>query len=298
MICLVTGGAGFIGSHLVDRLVNDGHTVRVIDNESAIANDTFYWNESAENLVADVLDYEATHHMYNDVDYIFHLAAQSRVQLSLNDPQGTIYNNVMTTSAVVRHAMRTGVKKILLASTSAIYGNTPPPFTEDGDVAPLNAYSSSKLISENIINSYSNRIDTVCTRFFNVYGDREPTSKKYSTVIGIFLNQKNNGHPLTVTGDGDQTRDFIHVSDIVNAMILLMNANNTSGNTYNIGTGSSTKIIDIAKLISDDISYIDLPDGEARYTMANIDKIYNHTGWTPQIKIEDWILKSIDNAHS
>lgn len=297
MICLVTGGAGFIGSHLVDRLISDGHTVRVIDNESAISNNKFYWNDKAENVLADVLDYENTKHIYCDVDYVFHLAAQPRVQLAIDNPEYTFYNNVASTYIALKCSIEAGVKKFFLASTSAIYGNGNLPFTEDQEIDPLDPYSESKYIAELIVNSHTNIIDTTCARFFNVYGDRQPTNGAYATVVGIFMDQMANRLPLTVTGDGSQTRDFICVDDVVDAMIMLMQSNDTNGKLYNVGSGKSTSILEVANNISSKIKYIPAKNNESKNTLANIDKIYNDIGWRPSINLGTWISKSVDISY-
>ena len=222
MKSLVTGGAGFIGSNLVDALIELGHEVVVIDNESAESNEEFYWNPKAQNYKYDIRDYENTRSLYDGVDYVFHIAAESRIQPAILNPIEAVSVNCVGTVTVLQCAREAEVKKVIYSSTSSGYGFNQPPNHENQPDDCLNPYSVSKVAGEKLCKMYTNLfgLKTVIFRYFNVYGERQPLRGQYAPVIGIFLRQRNDGEPLTIVGDGEQRRDFTHVSDVVQANIL------------------------------------------------------------------------------
>jgi UDP-glucose 4-epimerase len=294
MKVLVTGGAGFIGSNLVDRLIELKYEVIVIDNESAECNEKFYWNDKSDNYKLDICDYENTRRLYNSVDYVFHLAAESRLQPAINNPINAVTKNVVGTCTVLQCSRESGVKKVLYSSTSSAYGLNKFPNIETDPNDCLNPYSASKVAGEELCKMYTNLygLKTIIFRYFNVYGERSPTIGQYAPVIGIFLRQFLSGESLTIVGDGHQRRDFVHVRDVVNANIMsaISNINDEHyGQVYNIGSGENISILEIAKLISSDYIHIPPRDGEARTTLACIDKFKKVFGWTPKIKLEKWI---------
>ena len=286
-ISVVTGGAGFIGSHLVDKLLSIGHKVVVIDNESAKTHDSFYWNDSPDvtNCKLDITDYDETRHLYLGADYVFHLAAQARIQPSIvEDPTQTVHTNVYGTSVVLQCAKEAGVKRFILASTSSIYGNGNLPNRETNTNNCLNPYSASKLAAESLAKVYSNifNLEVVILRYFNVYGLREPQRGSYAPVMGIFERQLKNGEPLTVVGDGSQKRDFTHVSDIVDGTVAAAMASLKTGEIINLGTGTNYSIKDIALSISSNIEYVPARAGEAKATLADISKAKSLLGYDPK----------------
>ena len=242
MKSLVTGGAGFIGSNLVDGLLGLGHEVIVIDNEYSDAHNHFYWNDYTENYKYDIRDYEKTRPLYDGVDYVFHIAAEARIQPSILNPVEAISINSVGTCTVLQCAREAGVKRLMYSSTSAGYGMNPQPNVETQPDDCLNPYSISKVNGEKLCKMYTDLfdLDTVIFRYFNVYGERQPIRGQYAPVIGIFLRQLEAGQPLTIVGDGEQRRDFTYVKDIVNANIMaaLSNADKEAyGQVYNVGSG-------------------------------------------------------------
>lgn len=306
---LVTGGAGFIGSNLVDRLILDGHDVTVIDNESSDAHDQFYWNEKANNYKYNICDYVMCSDVFkrHKPDVVFHIAAEARIQPCIEDPLKAVETNVVGTTTILELCRKHNVQRLVYSSTSSAYGlKNNPPLKEDMPNDCLNPYSVSKTAGEEMCKMYSRLfgLQTVIFRYFNVYGERQPLKGQYAPVIGIFQRQKAAGQPLTIVGDGNQRRDFTHVSDVVSANILAANKQFDEwqvegtkqmiyqyGQVYNIGTGKNYSVNEIAKIIGGDISYIPPRRGEARITLADITKTKNHIGWQPKINLVDWLNK-------
>ena len=302
MKSLVTGGAGFIGSNLVDELVKLGHDVIVIDNEYSDAHDHFYWNHNTKNYKFDIRDYENTRPLYDGVDYVFHIAAEARIQPSILNPVEAVSINSVGTCTVLQCAREAGVKKLMYSSTSAGYGMNPQPNVETQPDDCLNPYSISKVNGEKLCKMYTDlfNLDTVIFRYFNVYGERQPVRGQYAPVIGIFLRQLEAGQPLTIVGDGEQRRDFTYVKDIVNANIMaaLSNADKEAyGQVYNVGSGVNYSVNEVAEMISNNVKYIPPRLGEARISLANIDKIYKTFAWRPQQNLEKWIKSAVEQYH-
>ena len=254
MNCLVTGGAGFIGSNLVDKLIDLGHNVICIDNESAECHEQFYWNPKANNYKYDICDYKQIEHLFNGIDYVFHIASDARIQPAILNPRKSIESNAVGTANVLELSRLAKVKKFVYSSTSSAYGKKailPNIETQPSD--PLTPYSAAKVFGENLARVYYNLygLETISLRYFNVYGDRQPLKGQYAPVIGLFLKQYHERKPLTVVGDGSQSRDFTHISDVVEANILASEVSHGFGEVYNIGYGSNYSIIDIANMIYD-----------------------------------------------
>ena len=298
MKSLVTGGAGFIGSNLVDRLLEMGHEVVVIDNEYSDAHDHFYWNDKAQNYKYDIRDYENTRPLYDGVDYVFHIAAEARIQPAIENPIEAVSINSVGTVTVLQCAREAGVKRVMYSSTSSGYGMNETPNVETQPDDCLNPYSVSKVNGEKLCKMCTDLfgLQTVCFRYFNVYGERQPIRGQYAPVIGIFLRQKAAGEPLTIVGDGNQRRDFTHVSDVVKANVMAAISNpdpEAFGQIYNVGTGTNHSVNQIARQISDNTVNIPPRPGEARYTLANTKKITETFGWKPTVKLEEWIGKNL-----
>jgi UDP-glucose 4-epimerase len=294
MNCLVTGGAGFIGSNLVDKLIDLGYSVICIDNESAECHEQFYWNPKANNYKYDICDYDKIAHLFNGIDYVFHVASDARIQPAILNPRKSIESNAVGTANVIELARINKVKKFIYSSTSSAYGKKailPNIETQPSD--PLTPYSAAKVFGENLARVYYNLygLETVSLRYFNVYGDRQPLKGQYAPVIGLFLKQHEEGKPLTVVGDGSQRRDFTHISDVVQANILASEVTDGFGEVYNIGYGSNYSIIDIANMISNDVKFIPSRIGEVQETLASNKKFKVLTGWTPKVSLIDWLQK-------
>ena len=287
MKCLVTGGAGFIGSNLVNRLIEDDHEVVCLD-----INPDGYWNQSAKNYTGDICNYKLVDTLMKGIDYVFHMAADVRIQDAILNPIHCYETNVMGTVNLLEAARNNEVKNFVFSSTSAVYECKWLVQSEGSpEDASLNPYASSKKSGEDLCKLYSNSygLHTTILRYFNVYGERQHTSGQYAPVLGVFIKQKEEGLPLTVTGEGNQSRDFVHVSDVVSANILASTNNNESAALFNVGSGESYRIKEIANMISDNVVYISGRDGEVFATQAIIEKSEKILGWEPKISLKEWI---------
>lgn len=295
MKTLVTGGAGFIGSHLVDRLLELGHTVICIDNESAESNERFYWNENADNYKIDICEYDNIYSLFNEVDVVFHLASDARIQPAILDPKKSIDTNVLGTFNILEASRKNNVGRVVLSSTSSAYGkNNLLPNVETQKEDCLTPYSAAKVFGENLAKVYFNLygLKTLSLRYFNVYGERQPLKGKYAPVIGLFLKQYQEGNPLTIVGDGTQRRDFTYISDAISANLLVgFNDVDDSafGQVYNVGYGKNYSMLDIASMICDRIDFIPARPGESKETLSNTDKIRLTFGWKPTKSLDEWI---------
>lgn len=294
MKCLVTGGAGFIGSNLVDALLERGDEVVVVDNESADCHDHFYWNNRAFNHKVDINDFKSLRPLFNGVDYVFHLAAEARIQPSLINPLQAVQTNVLGTANVLQASREAGVRRVMYSSTSSAYGlmNTPP-LSENMPNDCLNPYSVSKTAGEELCKLYTRlfKLETVTFRYFNVYGLRQPVKGQYAPVLGLFLRQRNAGQQLTVVGDGLQRRDFTDVRDVVQANMLTAACQNPAivGETINVGTGKNHSVLDVAALVGGETTHIPERLGEARITLASTEKMERFLDWKPMRQLEDWV---------
>ena len=300
MKVLVTGGAGFIGGHMVDKLVELGHKVTIVDNEAANQHETFRWNEKANKHVVDICDVVTMREIFEKYkfDCVFHMAAETKIQETLENPDKTFAVNVGGTLKVLELARQTNVKKVILSSTSSIYGQQEPPLNEDLDPDCLNPYALSKLEAENLCKLYTrvHGLDTVMFRYFNVYGERMPDKGQYAPVIAIFNKQKKSEKPLTIVGTGKQSRDLVHVYDVVSANIAAAISENKEicGQVFNVGTGKNYSVLQIADMIDPEGEREFLPEreNEAETTKADISKIEKFLGWKPEIDLKEWITKA------
>ena len=291
-LSLVTGAAGFIGSNLVDYLLKHGHSVVCVDNESA-NNEKFHWSDKPINVSGDITDYKFMKNVFTHVEYVFHLAAESRLQSAIQNPIQAVEKNCVGTTVMLQCAREVGVKRFVYSSTSSGYGNNPYPNVETQPDDCLNPYSASKIAGEKFCKMYTELygLETVILRYFNVFGQRSPARGQYAPVIGIFQRQRDAGEPLTIVGDGSQRRDFVHVEDVARANYLasLMPLRGHTGEVFNVGTGSAYSIHQIADAISDNQVHIDKRSGEMETTFADITKIGEVIGWKPEIDVIDWI---------
>lgn len=297
MKSLVTGGAGFIGSHIVDRLIELGHEVVVIDNESSKCHFNFYFNSKAIYHKLDIKDYDATRSLYEGVDYVFHCAAEARIQNAVTIPLMTVATNVVGTATVLQCSKEANVKKVMYSSTSSAYGlKNQPPLHEDMKEDCLNIYSVSKVTGERLCAAYYkfDGLKTVSFRYFNVYGAREPVKGPYALVVGKFLRQYAAGEPLTIVPDGTQRRDFTYVLDVVEANILAMTTDHDRyGEIFNVGTGKNYSVLELAKMISNNTVMVEPRIGEAYITLADNTKMKSIFGWEPLMNLEDYIKSEL-----
>ena len=292
-ISIVTGGAGFIGSHIVEKLRQLEHMVVVIDNEYS-DNDNFHWRKDTLNVNIDITDYKALKKACTGADYIFHLAAEARIGPAIENPVNALNINTIGTCNVLQCAREVKAKKVLYSSTSSGYGLNEAPNIETQPDDCLNPYSVSKIAGEKLCKMYTDLygLNTIIFRYFNVFGERAPRKGQYAPVTGIFLRQKAAGEPLTIVGDGEQRRDYIYVKDVANANVMAAISNpddDAYGQVYNVGSGKNYSVNEIASFISDDTINIPPRIGEARNSLANIDKIQKTFAWKPEVDVEQWI---------
>lgn len=296
MKSLVTGGCGFIGSHIVDRLIDLGHEVIVLDRVKPK-----FKNENANYYLQDLSErYTKYLYLFEGVDNVFHLASDVSIPYCVEKPNESMSNNTLSTMNVLECSRIHNVQKFMFSSTSAVYGNSLfLPSVETNPVECLNTYSISKYTGEQLCKMYYKLygLKTVMFRYFNVYGEGQHKTGQYAPVMSIFENQKNSGQPLTIIGDGHQTRDFVHVSDVVYANILASQKDlQVYGEVYNVGTGNGTEIQQIADLISSyQISISERP-GEVFHSRSSIDKIKKDLGWNYSIDVLEWIKKKNKNG--
>ena len=294
---LVTGGAGFIGSNIVNSLVDAGHGVVVIDNESSDFHEYFHYNDRAKYHKHDICDYDKIKYLFEGVDTVFHCAAEARIQPAIINPLKAVMTNSYGTCSVLQAAREAGVRRVVYSSTSSAYGlvnEIPNVETQPEDC--LNPYSVSKVSGEKLCKMYSDLfgLETVVFRYFNVYGKNQPTRGQYAPVIGLFLKQAKENKPLTIVPDGEQRRDFTHVSDVVSANILASTVKMEKyGQVFNIGTGINYSVNELTNFISKDTVMIDPRIGESRETLANINKAKTVLGWKPKVILEQWISEQL-----
>jgi UDP-glucose 4-epimerase len=290
---LVTGGCGFIGSHIVDRLVKLGHHVTVIDDLSAPENEKFYYNNKANYFIKDIATDDTTGELFQNINYVFHLAARSRIQPTIDSPDECFKVNVLGTQRVLEWARLSCVDKIVYSSTSSLYGQQNQiPFTPNMPAYCLNPYSMSKWMGEQVCKLYFQLygIESIVLRYFNVYGPREPIRGHYAPVVGLFKRQACEDRRLTVVGDGLQRRDFTYIDDVVDANICAM-VSEVKHNIYNVGTGKNYSIIEIADMIKSKpgIEHVEERPAEVRETLADISETKKQLMWSPKFSIEDMI---------
>ena len=291
---IVTGGAGFIGSHIVDRLISDGVQVSIIDDFSTgkienINPAAYCWKQDLSTVnIEDLAEF------MKGVDVIFHTAAKARVQPSIDDPITYNNHNVNATLNILYAAHKAGVKRVVYSASSSAYGDTTElPTPETTLTNPMSPYGLQKYIGEQYCRVFSEvyGLDTVSLRYFSVYGNRMLLEGAYCLVLGIFAKQMLEGKPLTITNNGKQRRDFTHVDDIVEANILAATREeNFKGDVFNIGNGKNYSVNEVADMFGGKKSY-----GEKRIepfeTLADNSKVKLKLNWEPKGDLEKWIIK-------
>ncbi|MDD5071748.1 MAG: SDR family oxidoreductase [Patescibacteria group bacterium] len=288
--CLVTGGAGFIGSNLADALVERGDEVIIIDNLSAGKKENV--NPGAKFHQLDIRNLEEIKPLFKGVDYVFHLAAFPRVQPSIQDPVTFNDININGTLNVLMAAKEAGVKRVVYSASSSAYGDQEKmPLREDMTAKPLSPYALQKYVGELYCRLFRRiyNLPTVCLRYFNVYGKRQPTEGAYCLVIGIFTQQRLRGEPMTIVGDGEQRRDFTSVADIVRANILAAESDKVgNGETINVGRGKSYSVKELAEMIGGPTVNIP-PRIEAKESLADNNLARVLLGWEPVVDLPEWL---------
>lgn len=298
--CLVTGGAGFIGSHLVERLLAEDHTVRVLDNFSTgrMENlDKVKDNARLSFHHVDVSSYSEIKQFFEGVDWVFHLAALADIVPSVHYPLQYHHVNVDGTIATLEAARSARVKRFVYAASSSCYGITDEfPTPETAPIRPMYPYALTKYLGEQYVLHWNKvyKLPAVSLRFFNIYGPRARTSGTYGAVFGVFLAQKLAGKPFTVVGDGTQTRDFTFVSDVVEALVIAA-AFDLSGEVFNVGSGSTYSVNRLVELLGGEVVYVPKRPGEPDCTHADITKIRHLLGWRPRVSFEDGIRVMLEN---
>lgn len=294
---LVTGGAGFIGSNLVDELLARGHQVRVIDNFDTGLRSNLH--PQSEFYELDIRDGEKIKPLFSGLDGVFHLAAMARVPRSISNPKETHETNVLGTLNVLLAARDAQVSRVVYSASASAYGDQETmPLHEDLCAKPLNPYGLQKFVGEEYCKLFTSLygLQTISLRYFNVYGPKMLLDGAYATVIGIFMSQRQEGKALTIFGNGEQTRDFTHVRDVVRANILAMeNPSLGHGEVINIGGGKQISVNQVAKMISGEVTYLPARPGEIMYSQADISRARKLLGWEPTVEFKEGLeeLKKI-----
>ena len=296
---VITGGAGFIGSNLTDHLVKAGHKVVILDNfvSGKRSNLSHHKNQNVKIIKIDISKDNNLERYFKNIDYVFHLAGLAEIIPSIKNPKKYFVNNVLGTLNVIEAAKKTKIKKLIYAASSSCYGSPKSfPTSEKSKIDLKHPYAVTKYMGEELVLKYASifNMPNISFRFFNVYGPRLNLSGQYSAVMGNFLSQKKNNKPLTVVGDGKQTRDFIHVDDLANAFLKTIKSKSVN-KIYNLGSGKKTSINTIAKIFGGKKKYIAKRPGEPKSSLADISKIKKDINWKPSINIEDGIKKLLKN---
>jgi UDP-glucose 4-epimerase len=301
---LVTGGAGFIGSHISDRLLADGHRVRILDNFSTGKHENIPTSDNVEVIEGDVGNYDTVRTAMEQVDIVFHEAAIASVAETVGNPLASERVNYRGTLNILEAARHTGVKRVILACSAAVYGDLPElPKHESMAVKPLSPYAVDKLASEQACQMYTHLygLETVSLRYFNVFGPRQDPSSPYSGVISIFSDYLSQGKQPSIYGDGEQTRDFVYVSDVVEANIKAATAPTAAGKAINIATGGKLSINALLKTISDLKAQPFAPQykpgrqGDIRHSRADISAARELLDWEPVVAFEDGLKKLFES---
>ncbi len=300
MLFLVTGGAGFIGSHISDRLLADGHTVRILDNFSTGKRENIADSDRVSVVEGDVGDFDTVHAAMQDVGMVFHEAAIASVPETVANPLASERTNYRGTLNVLEAARQRGAQRVMFASSAAVYGDLPElPKQEDMPVKPLSPYAADKLASEHACRVYTELygLDTVALRYFNVFGPRQDPSSPYSGVISIFADCVGQGRRPRIYGDGEQTRDFVYVSDVVEANLRAAISPTAPGMAINVATGSTITINALLEAVCRirqqpcDAQLLDAREGDIRHSCADISLAQRELDWEPAVAFEDGLRR-------
>lgn len=302
--CLVTGGAGFIGSHLVTRLIQNGAKVRVLDNlfTGSLAN-LAHVEGQYEFINADVRDASAVRQAMDECDVVFHQAALASVPMSIENPIATHEACVTGTVNVLNAARLSGVRRVVYAGSSSAYGDSPVmPKKEDQVPEVLSPYAAAKLAGEYYCQSFaaSYDLEVVRLRYFNVFGPRQDPKSPYSAVIPLFASALLEGRTPKIFGTGEQSRDFVNINNVVQANLLAATVPGVSGNVYNVASGTTISVLDLLKLICQELNVPCDPEfhppriGDVLHSWADISAIQNDLGYEPQVTLEQGLKETLD----
>lgn len=298
MNVVVTGGAGFIGSHVVDALLAEGHNIVVLDNFSTGRIDNLEHVLDHINIIeCDISKAGEWVTAFKNVDWVIHLAALADIVPSIQNPDTYYYSNVTGTFNVLQAARHAGVKRVVYSASSSCYGIPDEyPTPEHMPIKPQYPYALTKRLGEELVMHFCQvyNLPAVSLRFFNVYGTRSRTSGTYGAVFGVFLAQKLANEPLTIVGDGEQTRDFTYVTDVANAVLCAVKSD-ISNEIMNVGSGVTVSVNRLAELIGGDVINIPKRPGEPDCTFADITSIQSKLHWSPKISIEDGVKEVLEN---
>jgi UDP-glucose 4-epimerase len=301
---LVTGGAGFIGSHICDRLLAEGHQVRILDNFSTGKRENIPASDDVEVIEGDVGDYDTVKSAMQDINMVFHEAAIASVPETVGNPLASERVNYRGTLNILEAARHAGVQRVMFACSAAVYGDLPElPKQEGMPVRPLSPYAVDKLASEQACQMYTYLygLETVSLRYFNVFGPRQDPSSPYSGVISIFTDYINQGKQPTIYGDGEQTRDFVYVSDVVEANILASTSATAAGKAFNVATNGTLSVNDLLKTICNikgalfEPEYKPGREGDIRHSRADISAAQEQLGWQPVVGFEDGLRRLFES---
>jgi UDP-glucose 4-epimerase len=302
MKTLITGGAGFIGSHLAELLIRKGHEVLVVDNLLSGRLKNLQSIADHQNFCfvqADIRDTGSIQSLFNGVDWVFHLAALADIVPSIEIPSHYFSTNVTGTFNVLEAARLSGVKRVLYAASSSSYGIPDVyPTPESSPIKPQYPYALTKFMGEELVLHWANiyKQPAISLRMFNVFGTRTRTSGTYGAVFGVFLAQKLGGHPFTVVGDGSQTRDFTYVTDVAEAFLSAAEST-ISGEAMNVGSGNHHSINHLVNLLGGEIEYVPKRPGEPDCTFGDISKIERLLGWKAQVSFEEGVSHMLANIN-
>jgi UDP-glucose 4-epimerase len=302
---LVTGGAGFIGSHLAARLVRDGHEVRVLDNFSTgNRSNLAEIGDSVELVEGDIQSYERVHNAVQGCEVVFHQAALPSVPRSVQDPLTSNSVNVIGTLNILLSSRDSGVRRVVFASSSSIYGADPSlPKREDGVARPIAPYSVAKQAGEGYCRSFSNvyGLETVSLRYFNVFGPRQDPLSQYAAVIPKFITALLAGETPTVFGDGEHSRDFTYIDNVLDANLLAADAADVSGQTFNIACGERitlNRLLDELRAIlgsTIEANYLETRPGDIPHSLADISRARESLGYEPRVSFRDGLRLTIES---
>lgn len=300
MRVIVTGGAGFIGSHVVDALLEANHVVTVIDNYSTGRPDNIrHVGDRVTAIEADIGLPGTWVGAFDKADWVIHLAALADIVPSIQNPDGYFRSNVDGTFNVLQAARAADVRRFVYAASSSCYGIPDSyPTAEVAEMRPQYPYALTKLLGEQLVMHWAQvyALPAISLRFFNVYGPRSRTSGTYGAMFGVFLAQKLAQQPFTIVGDGTQSRDFTYVTDIANAVCEAA-ASDVSGEIMNVGSGATVSVNRVVELLGGDVTHVPKRPGEPDQTFADISKVERLLGWTPKVGIEAGIARLLENIN-
>jgi len=301
---LVTGGAGFIGSHLVDRLLRDGHTVRVLDSFATGRRENLAHLEDVEIVEGDIQSYERVHTAVRGCDCVLHQAALPSVPRSVQDPLMTNVVNVTGTLNVLLAARDSGVRRVVYASSSSVYGpGVELPKREDAPPQPVSPYAVSKLAGESYCRAFAAvyGLESIALRYFNVFGPRQDPTSQYSAVIPRFITAARGARPVTVYGDGSQSRDFTFIDNVVQANLCALSAPRAEGQALNIACGERISLLEVIGVLGDllqqevEIDHAPPRAGEIPHSLADVSRAATEIGYVPAIGFRDGLARTVES---